>query len=771
MQQNDAARPSLGTVLLIGVWFGIVTGLVEGLGLLLFQRLNGEDWALHVSAPIIWISALVDLVLFAVLALLVAGITRPFPRLSAVRATGTLLTSLAIYDFLTLTARLTSLSRILLALGTGLVMRRWLLKHETVATQFWKKTLPWVAVAGLLALVCIPSISWLKEHRALSQLPPATPGSPNVLVIVVDTLRADHLSAYGYSRPTSPNIDRLAREGVMFDNAISTCSWTYPSHVSLVTGRYQFEHGTVQPEAIPLFIPNKSSFGGYPTIGEVLQQRGYRTGAFSANRFYFAGNMGFHRGFIHFEDYYYSTFDRVSRTLPGKEFVHLYWKWFRSRLTADWLSYGTRYGLRKRGDEVNREFLRWIDRSGSHPFFAFLNYLDAHGPYGVPSLGSKFSGGTGDVDGYDDGVRYDDDQIGRLLHGLEQRGLLKNTLVVITSDHGESLGEHGFTGHGRFLYWDQIHVPLVVWYPGRVPSGVRISRPVTNVAIPATILELLAPGQDRRFRGPSLDLLWKQPEMAATWPDPLAEVAEDHRTFPTEATLGARIPTSQSGPLKALITSRWHLIIHKKFGNQIYDWVSDPAEANNLISTPAGKEATRDLMSRMNDILAGVATQDDRVAPVNLPMGTSYERPQTSAKSPARLNDYYRIQARPGSRVTIEVGSPDAKSNKQLDPLLTLADGSGRLYQSCRNPGDDHVQTPGIADSTPEVFDDLCVNDDIVPGVNTNSRLEILVPGQPGSWVDLYARVSDWNGKIASDTKYHIAVSSPEGLAHGGSAH
>src|SRR5262249_26559199 len=154
----------------------------------------------------------------------------------------------------------------------------------------------------------------ITESRAIAKLPMAAANSPNVLVIVVDTLRPDHLSAYGYEHPTSPNIDALAREGVLFENAISACSWSYPSHVSLVTGPNHFQHCRDMLTVPPLFHPNKNIFNGYPTIGDVLQQHGYRTGAFSANRRFFVGNLGFNRGFIHFEDYFNSIPDMFART-------------------------------------------------------------------------------------------------------------------------------------------------------------------------------------------------------------------------------------------------------------------------------------------------------------------------------------------------------------------------------------------------------------------------------------------------------------------------
>src|SRR5262249_45270161 len=139
-----------------------------------------------------------------------------------------------------------------------------------------------------------------REERAISHLPQAAPGSPNILLIVIDTLRADHLSSYEYQRATSPNIDDLARRGVLFENAIAPSSWSLPSHASLVTGRPVHEHDWGNVRQIPWFGWGKSALNRLPTLGEELEQHGYRTGAFSANRLYFTNNVGLGRGFIHF---------------------------------------------------------------------------------------------------------------------------------------------------------------------------------------------------------------------------------------------------------------------------------------------------------------------------------------------------------------------------------------------------------------------------------------------------------------------------------------
>ena len=183
-----------------------------------------------------------------------------------------------------------------------------------------------MVAAWVLAFAGIQGGKWLQERNAVAHLPTAAAGAPNVLVIVVDTLRADHVSSYGYARPTTPNFDRMAQQGVLFDNAISPCSWSLPSHVSLLTGLYQFEHGigNVQPE--PWLGWGRKAWAASPLWERRWSNRGYRTGAFSANRTYFSASLGFGRGFHHFEDYFHSPSDMFVRTLYGREFARIYLK-------------------------------------------------------------------------------------------------------------------------------------------------------------------------------------------------------------------------------------------------------------------------------------------------------------------------------------------------------------------------------------------------------------------------------------------------------------
>jgi arylsulfatase A-like enzyme len=742
-------------VLGIAIWFGILTGLVEGCGLLVFQNLNQKTLDLHISTPIIWISPVVDVLLFCLLALLIAFASSLYRRIDPVRASSVLLSSLLVYDLLTLTARFSSRSRILLAIGIGFVVNRWLATHQEAGWRFCRRTLPWVVAAGALAFVGIQGGHRFAESRTIAKLPVPAPDAPNVLLILVDTLRADHLSSYGYNRQTSPNIDALAREGALFENAISDSSWTYPSHVSLVTGRHQFEHGRNTFAMAPLFHPKKNMFDGYPTIGEALQKHGYRTGAFSANRTFFVSNMGFSRGFIHFDDYFNSIPDMFARTLVGREFLRLYGKAAKGRVENQILAYGLHNGFRKQPSEINEELLSWIDKTGPRPFFAFLNYLSVHAPYGAPgSLRSEPQGTAQDTDLYDQGIEYTDHYIGLLLQALRQRGLGKNTLVILTADHGESLGEHNFFTHGRVLYWDQTHVPLIMWRPGQIPAGFRFVQPVSNVSIAATIVDLL--GIDKgEFPGPALTMAWK-PEHPVDWPDPISELGQDTRVFKYDAELNRRLITAQTGPMKSMVAERWHLIIHKTLGRQLYDWQSDPAEANNVINTPAGQEAAATMLVKLNNDLSGMPVET--ATALEEGESNAIQKQTDSSSVASRVNDSYRISANAGTKLNIEVRPEILQDVRGLDPVITIANAVGVPYQTCRNPGDDNLPAPGVSDPTPNMFDDICVNNGIPSNTTQSSDLEILVPGKAGSATELIVRVGDWDGRKLKDIDYRIAA-------------
>lgn len=302
----------------------------------------------------------------------------------------------------------------------------------------------------------------------------------HLLLISIDTCRVDHLSAYGYDRPTSPTLESLAADGVRFERAFCQVPDTTPSHATMLTGRYPFVHGAAN--GVPLRE-------GIPTLAEILAARGYRTAAFVSGFTMTAEASGLDRGFDPYDD----ALDRRG-TETAKE------------------------PNERRAEGTTDRALAWLSEQGEEPFFLFVHYFDPHARYDPPEpyLGAFPPRGAGRarlpldqippyarigretdpavfVARYDGEIRYADDQIARLLAALEDRGLREDTLICVTADHGESLTEHGnFFTHGWRLFEPSLHVPLVLSCPGRIPSGRGIDEIAGLVDLVPTLAELLA---------------------------------------------------------------------------------------------------------------------------------------------------------------------------------------------------------------------------------------------------------------------------------------
>lgn len=571
---------------------GLLTGLVEGLLLFLLQRAELLTWRLQNRAywyETLWVAPLVDLVLFTLAGVVFALAGWLLPRLPVKKAAWFVFILLAIFDwaFIVLFGKISLFAILILAAGIGLQLFNSIQKREVLVSTRLRKSLPRLAALTGILFAVIQGGGWLIERIRTSTLPEANAGAPNIIVVIVDTLRADHLSSYGYQRETSPFLDRLAAEGVRFENAIAPSSWTQPSHASMLTGRYTYEtHAETQPLD-----------DTYPTIGEILQTHGYRTGGFSANTLFFTRRQGHGRGFLHFEDNYQSVPDAfLNSSLYGFIFDF----------------YGLRMALKYEGvparllaSDINRAALNWID-SGEQPFFVFMNYFDVHDPYTPPEpYRSKYAstpnpGGLingfmeryspsltaeqiqSEIDAYDGSIAYVDDQIKALFAELERRGLLENTIVIVASDHGESFGERGFFQHSASLYLNEIRVPLIVWNPAHVPAGKTIDAPVSLTSLPSTILSLIQ-AKDDPFPGPSLTALIFSDTPPADWPHPIAELARMYGA--------AEVNPSTHGAIKSVVGGEMQYITHETFGEELYNWRTDPQETINLVNDPAARDA------------------------------------------------------------------------------------------------------------------------------------------------------------------------------------
>ncbi|HXE57748.1 MAG TPA: sulfatase, partial [Gemmatimonadales bacterium] len=430
-------------------------------------------------------------------------------------------------------------------------------------------------------------------------LPPAAAGAPNVLLIVLDTVRALNWSLHGYARETTPRLDGWARTGTRFTTALATASWTLPSHASLFTGR--FAHELSADWMRPLDRR-------WPTLAETLAARGYATAGFTANLGYTSRETGVHRGFARYEDYPISVRWTLNCSGLGRTIT-------RSRSVQRLLRRGLGLaGSVKDADQVNAAFLRWLDRRPARrPFFAFLNYIDVHDHLISPTFAGKFGADWGKqpdhrpgarwteaearwrVDRYDESLARLDAKVGALLDSLAARGLTEATLVIVTADHGEEFGEHGVISHGHTLYRPSVHVPLVFVRPGQVPAGRAVEMPVSLRDLPATIMDLVGGGEPHPFPGRSLAALWRDPQAA----DPARPIASTIRRVANQVPW---YPASV-GDLHAVVLGDLRYIVNVgSRREELYRMTADPLERHDLSATPEGAAA----LPRFRRVLAAL---------------------------------------------------------------------------------------------------------------------------------------------------------------------
>jgi arylsulfatase A-like enzyme len=454
-----------------------------------------------------------------------------------------------------------------------------------------------LAVLAVLAGLSSGRQAW-REARAVAALPPAPPRARNVILIVWDTVRAYDLSSYGYDRDTTPNLTRWARQGVRYAQAAATAPWTFPSQSSFFTGRWPFQLNSQWQPALDT---------ADPTLAEYLASRGYQTVGFAANTRCCSYETGLGRGFARYEDYVLSPLWLLARTVPGKWLLQ-HAPGLLSDHDAKWA------GIESRDARaVDDAFLGWVGRRRTdRPFFAYLNYFDAHEPY-IPPPGYERRFGTPPqsaadyqylvdfvgVDknrvsprelslvrgGYDNCIAYLDDELGRLLDTLRARGLLENTDVIITSDHGEGFGEHNIFGHAYGVEMDECGVPLVILSP-TAPAGRVVYSPVSLRDLPATVVDLLGLSAGAPLPGRSLAAYWNvppghAPELASPV---LCEQAYDSVLAP-DARQGRGNPRFQM----SLMTMGMHYIRTGTGEEKLYDVIDDPYERINVARLPTAE--------------------------------------------------------------------------------------------------------------------------------------------------------------------------------------
>jgi arylsulfatase A-like enzyme len=594
-QPSPAGKPL--NILLVAVWCGILSAWFE-LGILGYRefiqkRLSfgmSQELTLWGDHRVIWMVPLVNSLIILVPAVIILLLARFRPGGRSQSAAIFAAVFLAVASILFNYTWLHQLVTLLLAAGVAVQAVRMVKAHPVGFLRLVRRTVPVMIVLVLLSGLAFGLRRSMAEKKALAALP-AAPATPNVLLLILDTVRAFSLSAYGYERPTTPNLARRAESGVRFDRAFVTSSWTLPSHSGIFTGRYPRELRA------DLNTPLDNRF---PTLAEAMRERGYATGGFVSNVGFTRAETGLGRGFIHYEDFVFS---------PGLLLQS-------SSIVRTLLSHGTVrktlgfYDLlgRKNAARMNADLLRWIG-SQQRPFFAFVNYNDAHRPY-LPEepynrlylkdpeahariirteSKSGLPAGSDVVlrDGYDGALTYLDDQLGKLFAELEGRGILRNTIVIVTADHGEQFGEHGLFWHSNSLYRQLIQVPLIMFGSERIPAGLAPTTPVSTRDVPATVMALIG-GGSHDFPGRSLTTLWQPGADSLPVVPVISELSGMVRMIRDFA------PTAEG--MGSIITADRHYIRYYlnrrtgKFAEEIFDLNGDPREERNLAADSANAE-------------------------------------------------------------------------------------------------------------------------------------------------------------------------------------
>jgi len=365
--------------------------------------------------------------------------------------------------------------------------------------------------------------------------PPA--GRPNVLLVTIDTLRADHTSAYGYAIPTTPNLELLASQGLRFAHMYAASSTTGPSHASLFSGRPQRSVG---------YMKNGHVLNGdVTTLAEILTEAGYETAAFVSSGPVHA-SFGFAQGF--------QTFDAE----PGA--------------TTRRKKNGT-IPKARRGDETAKAVVRWLAKRGdSRPLFVWVHLFDPHAPYNPPKpfRGEWAKGTSTTVRGYDSEVHFADEQLGKIVRAFEKATGPAGAIVAVTADHGEGLGDHDWRGHGVNLHEEAVRIPLVLTWKGHLPAGEVVDAPATHMDVAPTILDLVGIRPPADYEGIVLTA-----DAPADRP-----IFVQRREYRSKRDKGKRV----RGDMIAVMQGRWKYIRAPDEGLfELYDTREDPHEQTNVV--------------------------------------------------------------------------------------------------------------------------------------------------------------------------------------------
>jgi arylsulfatase A-like enzyme len=622
----------LFSFIISSIWCGLAAGLLEVGMIILRKHVLGANRFFGMSRHFVWLIPVTNLVIFLCMGIILS----PW----AVRRTSRggrlcarlLCASVLLPALLVAVPEIYFLAWLTVAMGLASLMLPVLTRHEASLRRWRDISLPALAFPVAISAAWLAVGDWTRERQEMDR-PLPTPGSPNLLWIVLDTVGADHLSLHGHEHRTSPTLEGLAQRGIRFDRAQSAAPWTLPSHASMFTGHLPHDLSTGWMAPLD---------GADPTVAEYLGARGYATAGFVANGFYCGWDSGLARGFTHYEDHAlpqlagFRLAVLVDRFLEGLLLVD---RFHRNAIgfqlvppVEDFVIGLFTGGDRKDAARVNREFLDWLSgrRQPDRPFCAFLNYFDAHYPYMVPKdhlhrfgarprdqrewdfienwkLADKMALSAQDIafarDAHDSCIADLDEQLGILVDDLEDLGVLERTWVIITSDHGESFGEHGGFGHGGSLFQTELHVPLLILPPGRDRPAKVVRQTASLRNLPATIVDLLDLEAGSPFPGESLARLWDPSSPGGNPPDrAISEVAP---TGPFDSNR-LQLPEFQE-PMASLAEDDWVLIRREdETEEQLFNLRNDPKEMNNLAGDLAAQPRIRRMRTTLDEMIGGL---------------------------------------------------------------------------------------------------------------------------------------------------------------------
>jgi choline-sulfatase len=393
---------------------------------------------------------------------------------------------------------------------------------------------------------------------------------PNVVIVSIDTLRADHCSVYGYRRETTPYLDLLSQEGALFEDAYAPMGQTSPSHSTLFTGDYPLKHGVIRNGRV---LPEDRT-----TLAERLSELGYDTAAF-VSAFPMERRFGLNQGFATFDD----VFPLAQQTIDLRS----------------WEGEVLQHGFDRRGDFTLVKAREWLagKAGASPPFFLFVHLFDPHTPYKPPRRAVELVLGGEPIVGkleatkaaYDGEIRFVDGIVGRILQQLKDIDAEENTIFIVTSDHGEGLMQRGYLLHGLTVHEEEVKVPLLVRWPGKIQAGLRVRGPVTVADVVPTLLGLIGEAPASDFDGLDLSGTLTKSERV-----PLNRPVFFMRPNFEKTTIGSgwsgtlpdgrkppRIPVH--GAHYGVRLDEWKYIVAPEEGTaQLYNLRTDPQETNEI---------------------------------------------------------------------------------------------------------------------------------------------------------------------------------------------